>query len=115
MAMRESTDLNKLELHDLFANIKAYEFELETRAEAAPSTSQPTKALAATATEQCSPTTSKTALHEKTFRESLIVENASTVAPAGFVGGNALLLVAAVESFVYSETWSSMWITSSHT
>ncbi|KZV17004.1 hypothetical protein F511_26888 [Dorcoceras hygrometricum] len=53
MAMRESKDLNKLELHDLFANLKAYEFELETRAEAGPSTSQPTKALAATAsTEQ---------------------------------------------------------------
>ncbi|KZV40447.1 hypothetical protein F511_34583 [Dorcoceras hygrometricum] len=61
MAMRESKDLNKLELHDLFANLKAYEFELETRAEAAPSTSQPTKALDATTTEQCSPSTSKTA------------------------------------------------------
>ncbi|KZV27648.1 hypothetical protein F511_43480 [Dorcoceras hygrometricum] len=40
MAVRESKDLNKLELHDLFANLKAYEFELETRVEAAPSTSQ---------------------------------------------------------------------------
>ncbi|KZV17316.1 hypothetical protein F511_03927 [Dorcoceras hygrometricum] len=61
MAMRESKDLNKLELHDLFANLKAYEFELETRSEA-PSTSQPTKALAATTTtEQCSPSTSKSA------------------------------------------------------
>ncbi|KZV20531.1 hypothetical protein F511_30624, partial [Dorcoceras hygrometricum] len=48
MAMRESKDLNKLELHDLFANLKACEFELETRSEAGPSTSQPTKALAAT-------------------------------------------------------------------
>ncbi|KZV57139.1 hypothetical protein F511_41268 [Dorcoceras hygrometricum] len=47
MAMRESKDLNKLELHDLFANLKAYEFELETRSEAGPSTSQPKKALAA--------------------------------------------------------------------
>ncbi|KZV40540.1 hypothetical protein F511_37721 [Dorcoceras hygrometricum] len=36
MAMRESKDLNKLELHDLFANLKAYEFELETRSEAGP-------------------------------------------------------------------------------
>ncbi|KZV26383.1 hypothetical protein F511_37437 [Dorcoceras hygrometricum] len=35
MAMRESKDLNQLELHDLFANLKAYELELETRAEAA--------------------------------------------------------------------------------
>ncbi|KZV36305.1 hypothetical protein F511_21418 [Dorcoceras hygrometricum] len=54
MAMRESKDLNKLELHDLFANLKAYEFELETRSEA-PSTSQLTKALATTTSEQCSP------------------------------------------------------------
>ncbi|KZV48586.1 hypothetical protein F511_22256 [Dorcoceras hygrometricum] len=61
IAMRESKDLNKLELHDLFANLKAYEFELETRAEAGPSISQPTKALATTTTEQCSPSTSKTA------------------------------------------------------
>ncbi|KZV28972.1 hypothetical protein F511_07532, partial [Dorcoceras hygrometricum] len=57
MAMRESKDLNKLELHDLFANLKAYEFELENRSEA-PSTSQPTKALAATTSEQCSPSKS---------------------------------------------------------
>ncbi|KZV40452.1 hypothetical protein F511_34588 [Dorcoceras hygrometricum] len=59
MAMRESKDLKKLELHDLFANLKAYEFELETRSEAGPSTSQPTKALAATTSEQCSPSTRK--------------------------------------------------------
>ncbi|KZV19061.1 hypothetical protein F511_13977 [Dorcoceras hygrometricum] len=55
MAMRESKDLNKLELHDLFANLKAYELELETRSEAGPSTSQQTKVLAATTSEQCSP------------------------------------------------------------
>ncbi|KZV42579.1 hypothetical protein F511_32639 [Dorcoceras hygrometricum] len=61
MAMRESKDLNKLELHDLFANLKAYEFELETRSEAGPSTSQPTKALAATTAEPCSHSTSKSA------------------------------------------------------
>ncbi|KZV30695.1 hypothetical protein F511_19488 [Dorcoceras hygrometricum] len=60
MAMRESKDLNKMELHDLFANLKAYEFELQTRSEA-PSTSQPTKALAATLVEQFSPSTSKSA------------------------------------------------------
>ncbi|KZV44668.1 hypothetical protein F511_35681 [Dorcoceras hygrometricum] len=53
MAIRESKDLNKLYLHDLFANLKAYEFELETRSEAEPSKSQLTKALAATS-EQCS-------------------------------------------------------------
>ncbi|KZV21132.1 hypothetical protein F511_13198, partial [Dorcoceras hygrometricum] len=58
MAMRESKDLNKLELHDLFANLKAYEFELETRSDAKPSTSQPTKALAASTSEQCSPSKS---------------------------------------------------------
>ncbi|KZV42747.1 hypothetical protein F511_25553 [Dorcoceras hygrometricum] len=58
MAIRESKDLNKLELHDLFANFKAYEFELETRYEAGPSTSQPTKSLVATTSEQCSPSKS---------------------------------------------------------
>ena len=31
MAMRESKDLNKLELHDLFADLKAYEFEINSR------------------------------------------------------------------------------------
>ncbi|KZV19104.1 hypothetical protein F511_38025 [Dorcoceras hygrometricum] len=59
MAMRESKDLNNLELHDLFANLKAYEFELETRSEGGPSTSQPTKALAATTSEQCFPSARK--------------------------------------------------------
>ncbi|XP_073120107.1 uncharacterized protein [Henckelia pumila] len=44
MAMIESKDLNKLELHDLFADLKAYEFELQTREEDQ-STSQLTKAL----------------------------------------------------------------------
>lgn len=48
VAMRESKDLNKLELHDLFADLKAYEFELGIRTEEEPSTSHPTKALAAT-------------------------------------------------------------------
>ncbi|XP_073119904.1 uncharacterized protein [Henckelia pumila] len=46
MAMRESKDLNKLELHDLFADLKAYEFELQTREEDQ-STSQLTKVLTA--------------------------------------------------------------------
>ncbi|XP_073041927.1 uncharacterized protein [Primulina eburnea] len=31
MTMRESKDLNKVKLHDLFADLKAYEFELQTR------------------------------------------------------------------------------------
>ncbi|XP_073137970.1 uncharacterized protein [Henckelia pumila] len=46
MTMRQSKDLNKLELHDLFADLKAYEFELQTREEDQ-STSQLTKALTA--------------------------------------------------------------------
>ncbi|KZV42978.1 hypothetical protein F511_22902 [Dorcoceras hygrometricum] len=58
MAMRESKNLNKLELHDMFSNLKAYEFELETRSEAEPSTSQPTKALATTTLEQSTPSKS---------------------------------------------------------
>ncbi|XP_073133790.1 uncharacterized protein [Henckelia pumila] len=33
IAMRESKDLSKLELHDLFADLKAYEFELGIRTE----------------------------------------------------------------------------------
>ncbi|XP_073309953.1 uncharacterized protein [Primulina huaijiensis] len=39
IAMRESKDLNKLELHDLFADLKAYEFELAIRTEEDLSTS----------------------------------------------------------------------------
>ncbi|KZV42578.1 hypothetical protein F511_32638 [Dorcoceras hygrometricum] len=74
MAMRESKDLNKLELHDLFANLKAYEFELETRSEAGPSTSQPTKAFSATSVEQCSPSTSKSAEQLSNDAMSLFVK-----------------------------------------
>ncbi|KZV52413.1 hypothetical protein F511_33082 [Dorcoceras hygrometricum] len=74
MAMRESKDLNKLELHDLFANLKAYEFELETRSEAGPSTSQPTKALAATSVEQYSPSTRKSAEQLSNDAMSLFVK-----------------------------------------
>ncbi|XP_075515843.1 uncharacterized protein LOC142550648 [Primulina tabacum] len=48
IAMRVSKDLNKLELHDLFADLKAYEFELRIQTEEDPSTSQQTKALPAT-------------------------------------------------------------------
>ncbi|XP_073041928.1 uncharacterized protein [Primulina eburnea] len=40
IAIRESKDLYKLELHDLFADLKAYEFELGIRTEEDPSTSQ---------------------------------------------------------------------------
>ncbi|KZV20927.1 hypothetical protein F511_08841 [Dorcoceras hygrometricum] len=65
MAMRESKDLNKLELHDLFANLKAYEFELETRSEAGLSTSKQTKALAATKSKQCSPRKSTEQLRQR--------------------------------------------------
>lgn len=42
IAMRKSKDLSKIELHDLFADMKAYEFELGTRNEGEPSTSQST-------------------------------------------------------------------------
>ncbi|XP_073120477.1 uncharacterized protein [Henckelia pumila] len=45
--MRESKDLNKIELHDIFADLKAYEFELGVRTEEDTSTSQVTKALTA--------------------------------------------------------------------
>ncbi|XP_075494767.1 uncharacterized protein LOC142532334 [Primulina tabacum] len=48
IAMRESKDLNKLELHDLFVDLKAYEFELGIRTEEKPFTSQQKKALVAT-------------------------------------------------------------------
>lgn len=46
-AMRESKDLKKLDFHELFADLKAYELELGIRTEYDPSTPQPTKALAA--------------------------------------------------------------------
>lgn len=46
MDMRESKDLNKLVLHYLFAYLKGYEFEMESRTEG-DSTSKVTKALAA--------------------------------------------------------------------
>lgn len=46
MAMRESKDLNQIELHDLFENLKAYEVELKIREGDEP-TSQVTKALSA--------------------------------------------------------------------
>ncbi|XP_075504538.1 uncharacterized protein LOC142541977 [Primulina tabacum] len=48
IAMRESKDLNNLELHDLFADLKTFEFELGIRTEEETSTSQQTKTLAAT-------------------------------------------------------------------
>ncbi|XP_073138522.1 uncharacterized protein [Henckelia pumila] len=52
IAMRESKDLNKLELHDLFADLKAYELELGIRTEEEPSVSNPTKALTSTVSPQ---------------------------------------------------------------
>ncbi|XP_073133852.1 uncharacterized protein [Henckelia pumila] len=62
IAMRESKDLNKLELHDLFADLKAYEFELGIRTEEEPSASNPTKALTTTILSQpIEDTTKKTA------------------------------------------------------
>ncbi|XP_073138713.1 uncharacterized protein [Henckelia pumila] len=62
IAMRESKELNKLELHDLFADLKAYEFELGIRTEEEPSASNPTKALMTTILSQpIEDTTKKTA------------------------------------------------------
>ena len=60
MAIRESKDLNKLELHDLFADLKAYEFEINSRKEEEPSTSTSTKALV-TAEEPTAPIAAKSA------------------------------------------------------
>ncbi|XP_047339717.1 uncharacterized protein LOC124943211 [Impatiens glandulifera] len=45
MAMGESKDLNKMKLHDLFDDLKSYEFEINSRNEDRPSTSTITKAL----------------------------------------------------------------------
>ncbi|KZV55573.1 hypothetical protein F511_12679 [Dorcoceras hygrometricum] len=70
MAMRESKDLNKMELHDLFANLKAYEFELEMRSEVEPSTSQPTRALTPTITEQ-SPCSTSSRSAEKMSKDAM--------------------------------------------
>lgn len=57
IAMRESKDLNKLQLCDLFADLKAYEFELEIRSSEEPSTSQVSQAFtASTPTTTASPT-----------------------------------------------------------
>ena len=52
MAMRESKNLNTLELHDLFADLKAYEFEMKMRNEETSSTS--THALVSTESIQLS-------------------------------------------------------------
>ena len=46
MAMRESKNLNRLELHELFADLKAYEFEMNSRNEESTSYN-PTHALVA--------------------------------------------------------------------
>ncbi|KZV28521.1 hypothetical protein F511_15601 [Dorcoceras hygrometricum] len=46
VAVQELENLNMLELHDWFVNLKAYGFELENILEGEPSTSQPTKILA---------------------------------------------------------------------
>ena len=45
VAMKEIKDLNKLELHDLFVDLKAYEFEKNSRKEEEQSSSTSTKAL----------------------------------------------------------------------
>ncbi|XP_073138611.1 uncharacterized protein [Henckelia pumila] len=70
VAMRESKDLNKIKLHDLFADLKAYEFELGVRTEEGTSTSQVTKALTAA---DKTPTT-KSAKQLSSFAISLFVK-----------------------------------------
>ncbi|XP_073293741.1 uncharacterized protein [Primulina huaijiensis] len=72
MAMRASKDLNKLELHDLFSDLKAYEFELEVRSGEEPLAIPPTKALAATvnSTATVAPSSSSATAIEKTFERS---------------------------------------------
>ena len=62
MAMREAKNLNKLELHELFEDLKAYEFEMNTRnGEVAPY--NPTHALVAA--ESTGPSTSNAKLADQ--------------------------------------------------
>lgn len=61
MVMRESNDLSKLEIHDMFADLKAYEFELEVRSGEESSSSHPTKALTDADADAVIPTVSITA------------------------------------------------------
>ncbi|XP_073038269.1 uncharacterized protein [Primulina eburnea] len=72
MAMRASRDLNKLEFHDLFSDLKAYEFELEVRIGEEPLANPPTKALAATvnSTTTVAPSSSAAAAIENTSERS---------------------------------------------
>lgn len=45
IAERKSKYLNKLELHDIFAGLKAYDFELKTRSCEESTSNNPIKAL----------------------------------------------------------------------
>ncbi|XP_047331238.1 serine/threonine-protein kinase pakD-like [Impatiens glandulifera] len=62
MGMRESKDINKIELYDLFANLKAYEFEINSMNEDESSMPAITKALVTTEKSPTS-TTTKSAEH----------------------------------------------------
>ncbi|XP_047320557.1 putative uncharacterized protein DDB_G0271526 [Impatiens glandulifera] len=73
MAMRESKDLNKMELHDLFADLKAYEFEINSRNEDEPSTSVSTKVLV-NAEESHAATTMKSAKQISNDAMSLFIK-----------------------------------------
>ncbi|MDQ9782760.1 hypothetical protein, partial [Serratia marcescens] len=70
MAMRESKDLKKLQLHELFEDLKAYQFEMTVRNEE-PSYSNPSKALVVSQADAAS--TSKDTSTEK------LVEQMSTM------------------------------------
>lgn len=63
VAMRESKDLNKVEMHYLFADLKAYEFKLGIGTKEDPSNPQPTKSLVVT-------TSTPTANAESSSRKS---------------------------------------------
>ncbi|KZV33870.1 hypothetical protein F511_17794 [Dorcoceras hygrometricum] len=79
ITMREFKDLNKLELHDLFVDPKSYELELENIAEGEPSTSQFTKTLVATSSDESTNSNSSTET-EKEKKDS--IRNLITTAPA---------------------------------
>ncbi|XP_073057377.1 uncharacterized protein [Primulina eburnea] len=85
MAMRASRDLNKLELYDLFSDLKAYEFELEVRSGEEPLEIPPTKALVATvnSTATVAPSSSSATAIESTSERS--VEQISNDAMSLFI------------------------------
>ncbi|KZV21536.1 putative inactive receptor-like protein kinase [Dorcoceras hygrometricum] len=90
--MRDSNDLNKMECHDLFANLKAYEFELETRAESEPSTSQPIRSLAITITEHSPCSTSDRSVEEMS-KDAMSLEQSYPSPTAGPIPSRDIISV----------------------